>query len=157
MKVKAKKNGKIPGVRDAIKAIQDIPEKNLKRKKNVESSDSEPMEKNPVTPKPFKKNLKSRVPIESDVDSDLPRPPKRASVVRPALNDEGDDLGEDLPPKKGAKKNKGKGKMIQQEPDNLNKGKATDKGADQPHGGNIPKLKMYVLPIHRLVTCLYFL
>jgi hypothetical protein len=121
MKVKAKKDGKKPRVRDAIKAIQDIPEKNLKRKKFMESSESESMEKDlTMTPKPCKKNPKSRALPESD--DDLPAPPKR--VVRPALIND----SEDLPPKEGAKKNKGKGKEVQK-PDN--KGKATNKGADQ--------------------------
>ena len=92
------------------------------------------------TPKPCKKNPKSRAPTESD--DDLPAPPKRA--VRPALIDEGDDSEKDLPPKEGAKKNKGKGKEIQ-EPDR--KGKATNKGADQTRDGNVPKPKRSVLPI----------
>lgn len=116
MKVKAKKDGKKPRVRDAIKAIQDIPVRNLKRKKIIESSESESMEKD-MTPKPYKKNLKSRALPESD--DDLP--------VRPAF-------AKDLSPKEGVKKNKGKGKEVRK-PDN--KGKATNKGADQ--GGN-PKM-----------------
>ena len=146
MKANAKKDGKKPGVRDAIKAIQDIPRKNLKCKKTVvvESSDNELMEKDLVTPKPCKKNAKSRAQApESDVDSDLPAPPKRV-VRQPVLidSDEGDNSREDLPPK-GAKKNKGKGKAIQQAD---NKGKTTAKGADQTQGGNVPKLKMYAFP-----------
>ena len=53
---------------DAIKAIQDIPVRNLKRKKIIESSESESMEKD-MTPKPYKKTLKSRaLPTESDDD-----------------------------------------------------------------------------------------
>ena len=139
-KVKAKK----PRVRDAIKAIQDIPPagKNLKRKKLfVESSDS-------------KKNPTSRAP---ESDGDLPAPPKR--VVRPALiNDSAPkerappkrverpaliDEGNDSAPKERAKKNKGKGRERReeiQEPDN--KGKAK-KGADQ--GGKVLKPKRSVL------------
>jgi hypothetical protein len=152
MKVKAKKDEKKPSVRDAIKAIQIIPGKNLKRKKNIESSDSdESMEKN-LAPK---KNPSSRAPTESD--DNLPAPPKRRAV-RPASIDEEDNSEEDLAPKEGAKKNKGKGKEIQ--PDN--KGKATIKGADQTRGGNVPKLKrsvdsglIHLIRIH-LVTCLYF-
>ena len=112
------------------------------------------MEKN-LTPKPHKKNPKpkSRAPTESD--NDLPAPPKRV-VARPALIDKGDKTEEDLPPKnlEGAKKNKGKGKAIQQ-PDN--KG---IKSTNQTRGGNIPKPKRSILShlirvcIH-LVTCLY--
>jgi hypothetical protein len=120
MKVKAKKNGKKPRVRDAIKAVQDIPGNNLKRKKYVESSESDSMEE--VTPKPCKKNSKSRALPASD--DDVPAPPKR--VVRPA------SIDEDLLPKEEAKKNKGKGKEVQKCD---NKGKATNKGADQ--GGNL--------------------
>ena len=116
MKLKAKKDRKKPRVRDAIKAIQDIPVKNLKRKKFIESSESELMEKN-ATPKSCKKNAKSRALPESD--DDLPAPPKH--VVRPALIDE------DLFPKDGAKKNKGKGKEVQK----------PNKGADQ---GKNPKM-----------------
>jgi hypothetical protein len=124
MKVKAKKNGKKPRVRDAIKAVQDIPGKNLKRKKYVESSESDLTEENLiVTPKPWKKNSKSRALPASD-DDDVLAPLKR--VVRPA------SIDEDLLPKEEAKKNKGKGKEVQK-PDN--KGKATNKGADQ--GGNL--------------------
>ena len=57
MKIDKKdKKGKAPGVRDAIKAIQDVPEKKGKHKneKSKESSDSESM-KIDATPMPKKK------------------------------------------------------------------------------------------------------
>ena len=124
MKVKQKKDGKKLTIRNAIKAIQDIPGK---RKKYVESTDSESMEKD-LTPR--KKNPKSRALTESD--DDLPAPPKR--VVRPALTNKGDDSEEDLRAKKNKAMDKGK-----------DKGKATNKGADQTRGGHVPKPKVSVL------------
>jgi hypothetical protein len=93
------------------------------------------MEKD-LTPKPFKKNSKSKAPTESD--GGLPAPPSKR-VVRPALIEEEDDSSEEVPP---AKENKGKGKEIQEAD------KATNKGADQTTragGGNIPKSKTSVL------------
>ena len=128
---------KKPRVRDAIKAIQDIPEKTVKRKKFVEPTDSESMEKN-LTPKPRKKNPKPQAPA----DDDLPAPsPKR--VVRPVLANDGNDSEEALPPTKGAKKNKGKGKEVSQPQTD----KTGNKGADQIRDGNVPKLKRSVFPI----------
>jgi hypothetical protein len=161
-----------PSVWEAIKAIIDVPPKNLKRKSVVvESSDSESIQ---VTPKP-KKNQKLKAPTLAErSDDDVPAPPKRRAVkpaltdkgdlkaatlaersddnlpappkrraVKRALTEKGDDTEEDLPPKKVAKKNKGKGKAI---PQHDNKGKATpDKDADQTRDGNVPKAKMSVL------------
>lgn len=140
-KVKANKDGEKPKVRDAIKAIQqDI---SGKRKKFIESSDSEPMGKD-LTPR--KKNPRSKAPTESD--DNLPaRPSRPKHVVKPALTNEGDNL-EELPRKDGAKKNKGKGKEVRAS-DN-NKGKATNNGADQ--SGHVPKPKTSVLS-HLTISC----
>lgn len=141
------------GLRDAIKAIQVPPVKNLKRKSVVvESSDSD--SKTLAKPKPSKNQKSKARTIESD--DDLPAPPKRA--VKPALTNKGDVSEEDSHPKKGAKKNKGKGKEIQQ-PDK--KGKATDKDPDQPRDGNVPIAKksvlfLWFLSCPQAVTCHYF-
>ena len=102
-------------IRDTIKAIQDV---TGKRKKYIESTDSESMEKD-LTPQ--KKNPRSTALTESD--DDLPAPPKHA--VRFALTNKGDDSEEDL----GEKRNKHKA---------MNKGKAMNKDADQTHGGHVP-------------------
>lgn len=128
-------------MRDAIKAVQNTPAKNRKRKKSVDTSTSDSVEGNP-TPKPRKKKnprsmAQARATTESESDADLPRPPKR--VVKSVLNNEGDDTEEDLPPKKGGKKNKGKGKATQEPP--INEDKATT-GADQSRDGNVPKFRM---------------
>ena len=120
---------------DVIKAVQNTPAKNGKCKKSVKSSDSDLMEKE--MPKPPKKNPRLMAQTPTDSDADLPRPPKR--VVKSALNDEGSDTEEDLPPKKGAKKNKGKGKETQEPPINIENKAATV--ADQSCGGNIPQIK----------------
>lgn len=150
-----------PSVRDAIKTIQDVqvPVKKaltsrfLKRKSIViESSDSDSIQKNPVTPIPNKKTHKSKAPTDSD--DDLPAGPPE-HVVRPALTNKGDDSENDLPPKKGAKKNKGKGKAFQR-PDK--KGKATDKDPDQTRDPTKAKMSVFIhLSIyHHPVTCLCF-
>ena len=88
---------------------------NCKRKKSVDTSTSNSVEGNP-TPKPRKKKnprlmAQAQATTESESDANLPCPPK--CVVKSVLNNEGDDMEEDLPPKKGAKKNKGKGKATQ--------------------------------------------
>ena len=126
-------------MRDAIKTVQNNPVKNLKRKNTVKSSDEE---KNPETPKPKRKSQKSKARIETDDDLPAP-PPKRA--VRPALTNEGDDSVEDLQSKKTGKKNKGKGKEIQQ-PDKKREASVTINADHRPtRDTNVPKAIMSVL------------
>ena len=128
MKVKSRK-AKKPSVRETIKTIQENPAKNLKRKNILKSSDSESVQE---TPKPRKKNVKRRAATDSDDDLPLAVTPKR--VVRPALSNNGDSIEEIPQPRKGEKKNKGKGK------ETVNKGKAaTDKDPDQTRDRNVSK------------------
>ena len=102
MKINKKdQKGKAPGVRDAIKAIQDAPEKKGKHKKSKESSDSESM-KIDATPMP-KKKIRRRVP-STETDDDLPAGPPKRAIRQPTMRDEEED-SEDLP-----SKIKGKGK-----------------------------------------------
>jgi hypothetical protein len=94
-----------------------------------------------MTPKPNKKNHRSKAP--ANTDDDLPAPPP-TRVPRLALTDKEDE--EDSPEspltRKGAKKDKGKGKEMQ--PDK--KGRtATATDADQTRDRNVPKAKMSVL------------
>lgn len=127
-------------MQDAIKVVQNTPAKNHKHKKSVDTSMSNSVEGN-LMPKPHKKNPRSmaqaQATTESASNADLPHPPKR--VVKSVLNNEGDNTEEDLPPKKGAKKNKGKGKATQEPP--INEDKATT-GANQLCDGNTPKFRM---------------
>jgi hypothetical protein len=112
MKINKKdKKGKAPGVRDAIKAIQDAPEKKGKHKneKSKESSDSESM-KIDATPMPKKKIR--RVP-----EDDLPAGPPKRAVRQPTMRDEEED-SEDLPSKI---KGKGKSKERRTGTDHLGK------------------------------------
>ena len=100
---KKDQKGKAPGVRDAIKAIQDAPEKKGKHKKSKESSDSESM-KIDATPMP-KKKIRRRVP-STETDDDLPAGPPKRAVCQLTMRDEEED-SEDLPSKiKGKWKSK---------------------------------------------------
>lgn len=149
MKVNKKdRKGTAPAVRDSIKAVQDMPGKKSKQKKNTEARDSDSMEID-ATPKPTKNlRITRRAPNESE--EDLPAAPPKQRVVQPTMTEE--EGTADLPSKtKGMEKNKGKAK---EKP--AGKSKATNNGADQIRGRNVPKSVIsHLIRIHHPVTCLY--